>query len=248
MRHQIFEQVMTEKDFSETKMTANVKDIIRKNAEGILACNSSSNEAEQELMKVNRQLITFANTYTIFGPRSSFSKSPITLESQAGGNSRTTFVADSVEAVEEPLISPELGLKGNVDMIMNARTGQYNSIQQNHNFISVELKTGHNQKTQNAHLAQLNLYIIMMQCRYGSSITKTKQNSEAAASKDGILLYLNNDEIRAVQVAPTLADMKNLIVQRNVVATEQARMNNTNKSIDVVRNENGNITSGNLET
>ena len=76
MRHQIFEQVMTEKDFSETKMTANVKDIIRKNAEGILACNSSSNEAEQELMKVNRQLITFANTYTTFGPRSSFSKRP----------------------------------------------------------------------------------------------------------------------------------------------------------------------------
>ena len=88
----------------------------------------------------------------------------------------------------------------------------------------------------------------MMQCRYGSLITKTKQNSVPAASKDGILLYLNNDEIRAVQVAPTLADMKNLIVQRNVVATEQARMIYTNKSIDVIRNENGNITSGTLET
>jgi DNA replication ATP-dependent helicase Dna2 len=225
MRHQLFEQVMTEKDFNLATLRANIKTIVRLNAEGILACGVSSDEAERELSKVIGQLVNFANTYTTFGPRSTTTRTTpqVVLENSAGSHSRTTFLVESINVVEESVISPELGLKGNIDLIVNAKTGQHgipNMVSSS--LIGVELKTGHNQKTQNAHSAQLALYVLMMKCSFGS--TKVKNSEVIGASESGVLLYLNNDAIRAVQIAPMLSEIKSLIGQRNVVAIELLRV------------------------
>ena len=73
------------------------------------------------------------------------------------------FLAQKVESIEEPAISPELGLKGDIDMVVSAVTTTLQTHQPNApSPFGVELKTGHQQKTQNARMAQLSLYILMM--------------------------------------------------------------------------------------
>ena len=147
------------------------------------------------------------------------------LESQ-GATAPSRFIAKAAEAIEEPLISPELGLKGNVDMLVQALTctsnqggvGQQTSV----SLMGVELKTGHNQKPQNAHMAQLALYTLLMQTRYGS-IGLNRASGDLVADRSGVLLYMNNEAIHAIQIAPMLSEMKSLIGQRNVVAIEQLR-------------------------
>jgi DNA replication ATP-dependent helicase Dna2 len=222
MRHQLFEATMIEKDFSKSTIWQLIKAIVRDNAEGILSCNTSSVEASKEVIKVYEQLINFVTSYTSFLSAPNASSHKGIVEGHSANTSSTTFVVEEVEAVEEPLISPELGLKGNIDMIANAKIGSSSATSMSRRvLVGIELKTGHIQKTQNAHLAQLALYILMMKSRYG--VVTAQQANEVCAAESGILLYLNNESVRAVNVAPSLAEIKSLIFQRNLVATEQVR-------------------------
>ena len=224
MRHGLFEETMKEQDFSMESATQVVRKLVKENAEGLLSCNVSSREAVDEVIKVLPQLQRFANEYTEFGqvrgPR--HIGQAAVLESQGSAVS-TQFIARAAEAIEEPVISPELGLHGHVDMLVQALTckadlscGQQTST----SLMGIELKTGHNQRPQNAHMAQLALYILMMQTRYGSIGSTSKA---IGAAESGVLLYMNNEAIRAVQIAPMLSEMKSLIGQRNVLAVEQLR-------------------------
>jgi hypothetical protein len=120
-----------------------------------------------------------------------------------------------VESIEEPAISPELGLKGNIDMIVNAVTANQ-GMSPKMSLFGVELKTGHNQATQGAHMAQLVLYILMLKTRYGSKISEAGQ-----VGQSGMLLYLNNEGVRAVNILPVISELKTLLAQRNQVAIEQ---------------------------
>lgn len=111
-------------------------------------------------------------------------------------------------------------------MIVSARTEQSDprngrGVVISESLMGIELKTGHNQKTQNAHMAQLAMYILMMQTRYGS--TKLSSTKDFGATESGILLYMNNESLRAVHIKPMLSEIKSLIGQRNVVAIEQIR-------------------------
>jgi len=230
MRHGLFEETMKEHDFSLETATRLVDKLVKENAEGLLSCNVSSREAVDEVIKVLPQLQRFANEYTEFGqvkgPRNLGQAA--SLESQGAAVS-TRFIAKAAEAIEEPVISPELGLKGNVDMLVQALTGTptmdlsssgEKQLQTSTALMGIELKTGHNQRPQNAHMAQLALYILMMQSRYG---TIGSRSNALGAAESGVLLYMNNEAIRAVQIAPMLSEMKSLIGQRNVVAIEQLR-------------------------
>ena len=230
MRHQLFEETMKEKDFNLTKVCQHIKKIVRKNAEGILACGSTSTEASKEVFKVFQQLTKFASEYTSFGPESIGSgKAKAVLENHSSNGDALSifFVAEEVEAVEETIISPELGLKGNIDMIVKARIGKGDprfgtpTIAAK-SLLGIELKTGHFQQTQNAHLAQLALYILMMKSIYGSS-SPSQVSRDPGATESGLLLYMNNESIRAVHVAPMLSEIKSLIGQRNLLAIEQVR-------------------------
>lgn len=202
----------------------NIRNNIRQNAEGLLSCCVSSHEAEQEILKFHPQLLHFANEYTEFGQRrgaSSAHRQLATLESQGTGTI-TQFIAKSVVAVEESIVSPELGLKGNVDMLVDAWTSTMttgNTRQSSSSIMGLELKTGHNQKSQNAHLAQIVLYIVMLQTRHGSQVKRGPSGAGAAANS-GLLLYMSSASTRAVNVAPMLSEIKSLIGLRNVVAVQ----------------------------
>jgi hypothetical protein len=219
MRHALFEATMKTKDFSSDAALAQIKSIVRENAESLLACNISSREAEREIVKFLPQLRRFANEYTTFG--SGTESQDAYLESHGAAKS-SLFIAKSVEAVEEPVISPELGLKGNVDMLVTAISRTENQIQSSPSLMGIELKTGHHQNAQNIHVAQLALYVIMLQTRFALTSTNKDQN-KSTLMKSGVLLYMNNDAIRAIHIAPIISEIKSLIGMRNLVAIETIR-------------------------
>jgi hypothetical protein len=226
MRHELFEATMRDKDFSIETAKKHLHYIVRRNAEGLIACGVSSKEAEREIIRFLPQLQSFSNDFTDFGILGKGRKTAdqlVTLE-RHGAPSTVRFVANDVDAIEEPVISPELGLKGNVDIVVRATTvtaGPYVS-RPSTSLTSVELKTGHNQTTQNAHMAQLALYMLMLQSRNGS---QTSPDSKALGAADsGVLLYMNSESVRAVHVAPFMGEIKSLIGQRNVVASEMLRV------------------------
>ena len=85
--------------------------------------------------------------------------------------------------------------------------------------------SGHNQNTQNAHLAQLALYTLLLQISLGVESNEGRTTNELAspeavpgASSGAMLLYLNQKSARAIYVSPMLTELKSLIGQRNVAA------------------------------
>jgi DNA replication factor Dna2 len=229
MRHAVFEETMKVKKFTMDDAMVHIRNVILQNAEGLLSSNVTSREAEEEMMRFLPQLQNFASTYTDFGddrvPSNSARGRLAPLESHGTAPS-TKFVARSVHAVEEPMISPELGLKGNVDMLVNALTadGDARTIcnTPTASIMGVELKTGHNQNTQNAHVAQLALYVMMLQTLHSGKETITP-SPESNVAKSGLLLYMSNEAVRAVHVAPVLSEIKSLIGMRNIATIECAR-------------------------
>jgi hypothetical protein len=94
--------------------------------------------------------------------------------------------------------------------------------------MSIELKTGHNQNPQTAHMAQLALYTMMLRVRCGSqthssSLAQGVSQEITGAGESGMLLYLNHDAYRAIHVSPMPNETKSLIGQRNLVASELSR-------------------------
>ena len=222
MRHDLFERSMRSQDFSIETAKEYVHTIVRENAESLVAVGITDAEAQREVIRVVQQIQQFAIKYTEFG----MSKSNPQVSSGRGstleGNGVQPdlhFLAHQVHATEESLLSPELGLKGNIDCTIKATTSEVHiagrPAEPQTVLSSIELKTGHNQATQNAHMAQLALYTLMLKIRYGSGI--------GGAGDSGMLLYLNNDGFRAVRVKPMLNEFKSLIGQRNLVATELRR-------------------------
>lgn len=227
MRHALFEETMRAKDFTLATATNHIETIIRQNAEGLLACKTTSRDAEQELLRFLPQLQRFASEYTEFGSNGGQKNKATSLEPHRGNVAPTTFVAKSAEAIEEPIISPELGLKGNIDMlvkaVMSSPAGSTRSTNQPPSILGIELKTCHHQQPQNIHITQLALYVVMLQGRYGKERLTTQPNDVASASDSGLLLYINNEAIRALPVAPVLSEIKSLIGMRNLVAIESVR-------------------------
>jgi hypothetical protein len=247
MRHGLFEQCMKEKNFTLESARIHVQKIVLKNAEGLIGCGVSATEAESEVIGVLPHIRRFADQYTLFRQEEGAVK-PASLHNVIEGHGNMqpdiNLMANAVKAIEEPVISPELALKGNIDAIFtvttserqksNGRVNQSGSPGQLEDaFICLELKTGHNQKTQNAHMAQLALYTLMLQTRHG-----TKQHPQSnqgpidpfdsipkpnAAATGGILLYLNHESLSAVHVSPMLNEIKSLLGQRNVVACELSK-------------------------
>ena len=212
MRHELFEETLTTQDFSPAAAQAHINVIVRRHAEELLACKVSSREASNELNQFFPQLQRFVSDYTDLSPSKPTGGS--ILENHLPSQTTVKFLAQQVQAIEEPVISPQLGLKGNIDMIVRASLNDGASI----TTLGVELKTGHMQKTQNAHMAQLCLYILLLQTQLG------KQRRVAnGAAESGVLLYMNQKDTRAVHVAPILAELKSLIGQRNMLAIQQVR-------------------------
>jgi hypothetical protein len=149
-----------------------------------------------------------------------------------GHSPSVDICAERVHATEEFAVSTELGLKGYIDVTVEVSSrpahgilDYMKTITPIRSLMGIELKTGHNQTPQHAHMAQLVLYTIALRTRYGSQIENNYTQGEEfdRAGKGGMLLYLNQAGLNAVHISPDVSELKSLLSQRNVVAAELKR-------------------------
>jgi hypothetical protein len=229
LRHEFFERCIQSQDFSIHFAKDTIHKIITKNAEALVGCGVTRSEAEEEILRVLPQFQIFANEYTSFaGSNHSRNTSPTATVQGMGINPPMRFVADRVLGAEETVVSPELGVKGSIDVLVQATTQLLSSgnLQQQNptkSRMSIELKTGFKQSDNNTHAAQLAFYAVMLRARYGSQRIKPSEFASASdigAADGGMLLYINHESLRTQHITPMINEIKSLIGQRNLVASE----------------------------
>lgn len=247
MRHDLFEACMQQQDFSTEFAQGKADAIVRSHSDTLVGCQYYDDaRARHEVLQVLPQIRDFASKYCSFGPAPTQRLLPgagkaSTLRGH-GFQTDIDFTADAVYATEEAAISPELGLKGFVDATLGTTTKPSGSASPTlQSLMGLELKTGYRQNPQNEHMAQLALYTLMLRMRRGSAVVESLSNNsngrqhgagpeadcdkrhlslQNGAASGGMLLYLNHEAYVALHVSPVLSELKSLIGQRNVLATD----------------------------
>jgi len=227
MRHSLFEFALKAHNTSQDAVRCEINKIVRMEAEKLVGCRMPSKEAERELWRFWPQVARFKREY--FNETPQHDGDFVLLDSPAAPRS-TRFSATAVKGVEEEVSSPELGLKGNLDVLVEAmavpdadfphwlQTNGQNAGNAK-SLMSIELKTHHNSKPQSKHFAQLTFYTVMLLARYGHTASPGfKMNPQLFDAIAGsMLLYVNPESLTALHVAPQLGEIKSLIEQRNIV-------------------------------
>jgi DNA replication ATP-dependent helicase Dna2 len=248
MRHGLFEGCMKTGEFNLSFAQREVKKLIRAKAEMMIGCNISESEAEVEVLGVLPMIQQFAQEYTTLRKDRMMLS---TLGKPVGGvacHPDIRLLVKGVHSVEENIVSTSLGLKGSIDAVLETESTTINHKQSpstkralcnssdpspQQSLMCLELKTGHNQSIQNAHMAQLSLYTSMLQSQYGAYVepddnidigSKTAlRNEVTVGALGGILLYLNDKSQQICHVSPRMNEVKTLMSQRNVVASDSKR-------------------------
>lgn len=196
---------MLSQDFSTSTIKRYILLIVREHAETILGSGITDEEAIEETTKFILELQRFASQCILTDAKQS------SWPSTNKGHEKNNFLfrITDVHSLEEAVVSPELGLKGNVDALVNVVLSSDVS-RTTHRLMGMELKTGHNQNVSQAHIIQLSLYILMLQARYAIN----------QRNYGGILMYLNNEGQKAVHITPTSNELKSLISIRNHIVNE----------------------------
>jgi len=232
LRHTLFEVALKSENTSTEFLQYHIRKIVRAEAPKLVGCRMTSTEAERELTNFWPQVQAFKRQYINPAPETNHCFANLEdITAQV-----TKFALTEVKGVEEEVTSPELGLKGNLDVLVEAMQAP------NHNFdqwiasggpnspkakrlMSVELKTHHNARPQPRHFAQLTYYTVMLLARFGHTSSPTfRRNPEAFDAIGGsMLLYINAKSTKALHVAPSLSEIKSLIEQRNTYSSVMAR-------------------------
>ena len=223
MRHALFEKCLVQCNFSHEFVRKAAPIIVREHADQLIGSNLlNENLMIAEVIKILPNIQRFSSNYT------SFTKQNNHHELNGTGTSpNIQFRADCVHATEEVAMSTELGIKGFIDVTVEASIIPQRSVDRSkisqefsRTLMSIELKTGHNQTAQHTHMAQLSLYTLALKSRYGSIKSNIRQTNGTGAANGGMLLYLNHESINAIHISPSVSEVKSLLNQRNVVATE----------------------------
>jgi len=196
---------MLSQDFSTSTMKKYILSIVREHAETILGAGVTDEEAIEETSKFILELQRFASQYIL----SDAEKSSWHSIQKVHQKSKLLFQITDVHSLEEAAVSPELGLKGNVDALVNVVLS-IDPSSTKRRLMGMELKTGHNQNVNQAHTIQLSLYVLMLQARYAINDEKNC----------GILMYLNNEGQKAILITPTSNELKSLMSIRNHIVNE----------------------------
>jgi hypothetical protein len=240
MRHALFEACLTQNNFTRQFVQKHTPRIVRDHAEQLIGCGIySERETITEVMRIQPQLQRFAHAYTDFGMEQHQHQDGAHLDGH-GMSPEVKFLAKTVQDTEEGTVSTELGLKGFVDVTVEATT-KSGPVQRTINgneqptppqtaLMGIELKTGHNQTPYMSHVAQLSLYTLTLRTRHGTTnrfdkkgCNYTNSFGSNGASNGGMLLYLNHENFKAVHVSPAMNEIKSLLSQRNMIATEMKR-------------------------
>eukprot|EP00977_Amphora_coffeiformis_P004632 scaffold1000_cov166-Amphora_coffeaeformis.AAC.22 len=218
LRHQFFEESLRKVDFSQEAIRERIEFIVREASEDIAACpGMSSQAAKTELYKVYPQVKEFIFKYTSLAQSNRLNLARV----DGSSGQRSLFLrATDAHAIEESICSPEMGIKGNIDAVMQAAIASNPFDSPKDALVGIELKTGHSQRVDPSHMAQLALYNIMLQARYGSG-ENASSNQSRTASQTSILLYINAESLKIEPIHPSVNEIKSLLGQRNVIAVKQ---------------------------
>lgn len=238
LRHELFELCLSKADFSPESAESFSKMIVQRNSEMLLGCDLDDRVAYKEILGILPEIRRFVMMFTTFLDGEKNSRSNLSggkLEGLRGGTD-ILLNTQSVYTTEESLRIPELGLKGNIDMTIESLTSNVSSSStRSLALMGVELKTGHNQKPQESHMAQLALYTFMLRGQHGSFTERqdgvcgsvhpsNTDGSQNGSANGGVLLYLNHEGHKALHVMPTVNETKSLLGQRNQVAYAMLRV------------------------
>ena len=245
MRHDLFEKCITYNNYTTEFVRQHAPNIVRDHAEQLIGCGIyNEHECIMDVIKIQPQIQKFAQMYTDFCQNDGNANQNKPFKELVGHamSPGINFVAKAVEDTEEGAFSTELGLKGYVDATMRVKTkgcavqrtmyGNEQPSPPQTTLMGIELKTGHSQKANMNHVAQLSLYTLMLRARYGSSLSTQRSISQNGAIdmsenfgavNGGMLLYLNHEAFNAQHVSPAMNEVKSLISQRNTVAAEIKR-------------------------
>ena len=228
MRHSLLETCLLHNNFTKTFAQIESTRIVREHGEQLVGAGLlNEREITSEVLRMLPNIQQFVKTYTNFTGDN--------CRGNMGGVGHSPSVdicAERVHATEEFAVSTELGLKGYIDVTVEVSSrpahgilDYMKTITPIRSLMGIELKTGHNQTPQHAHMAQLVLYTIALRTRYGSQIENNYTQGEEfdRAGKGGMLLYLNQAGLNAVHISPDVSELKSLLSQRNVVAAELKR-------------------------
>jgi len=223
LRHELFQICLSNSDFSYESAQRFAKDIVRRNAEQLLAASLTDGEAIKHILQSLPELQKFQSTYLCLEEQNKKGASHI----QGASYGRDAWIKfDKLHQLEESVLSPEFGLKGSIDVTMLASFGNASSCAQYPpSIVGIEFKTGHKQSVQPSHVAQLNLYTLMLRAKYGTArqspyCASAGQAMESGAAIGGVLLYLNDKGHALYNVSPSLGEIKSLIGQRNILAAQ----------------------------
>jgi DNA replication ATP-dependent helicase Dna2 len=220
LRHELFEFALKHDNLSLIVIEKQVKKILRKEAEKLVCCKMSALEGERELLNFWPQVKAFKRAY--FGTAQC---TPGNLEG-IGQQPGLEVSITRIIGVEEEVTSHELGMKGNLDALVEAITGT-SGMPKSKTVLGIELKTNHRTDPQNKHVAQLAFYTIMLLARNGHSasentfLKRLPENFDAIAG--AMLLYVNSQSRRALHVAPQVNEIKSLVEQRNTFCSQAVR-------------------------
>ena len=220
LRHRLFEESLEHADFTPKILSDRIDRIIQEASQDIVGVpGMTSHAAKSELFKVVPQVKRFVDEFTSFGKARA--QNLVQLDS-VSAQPPVYFRATGVHAIEETINSPEMGIKGNIDAVLHARVSDTLQKPPTEALVGVELKTSHNQRVDNSHMAQLALYNLMLRARTEASKMKKKNATRnIVASETSILLYLNAEAVKVGSMSLSVSDIKSLIGQRNMVATKQ---------------------------
>jgi DNA replication ATP-dependent helicase Dna2 len=187
-RHRYFQSGMEGKDISEKSMLGFARDIVKSNTETIIATDMTEDETIVEITNTRPQIDKFCDTYAGFVNDVAPAKRPGQLLKGVTPREDVFFQATGVFAIEEEAFLPDLGMKGFVDVTLEAELTSSNPTFDGNKktcLFPLELKTGHKQEVRNQHTAQLSLYTLLLQAVHGRVSKKSYQSTSGAGIKTG---------------------------------------------------------------
>lgn len=166
----------------------------------LVTCNASTTSLREDIIKVIPALVQFGETF--LAPRDNTSSSIPGLVEDPRREEKVHLQIRRVLRAESDAVSPMYGLKGRIDLCVEAELADNSG--QVIVLLPIEIKTGRVTSSLE-HVAQTSLYTLLLEDAYGTPVFS------------GMLLYLQTSTLRRVH--RIAKEIRGLIMARNEMAT-----------------------------
>ena len=194
-------------------MDSIVQKAIMNRREDILACSLDQTKVANDLRALEANVVAWA--------RRAFYDLSSSKENSINSESFGVYALKEVVAIEEPLCTPVVGIRGQIDIIAKGRLKSFASDDKGILF-PIEIKTGvRKSSVLLPHKAQVILYVLALRMRELSNVSA--KITGLSAPKCGVLLYVNAEGFDYDIIRPTWEDVKQLLIVRNQMAAYMRR-------------------------